>query len=167
VIKGPEPKLSVDKAQFISAVKEALYAGMIMAYAQGFGLMQMASQEYQYQLDMRNIAKVWRAGCIIRADILDDMMRAFERDRELDNLLLDDYFRDEVVPRQGAIRYVIGKAIQAGIPVYGFSATLAYFDALRSERLPANLIQAQRDYFGAHTYRRLDQEGIFHTEWTA
>jgi 6-phosphogluconate dehydrogenase len=165
VIMGPETKLSVDKTQMINAVREALYAGVVIAYSQGFGLMTLASEEYDYDLDMKNIAKIWRAGCIIRAKLLDDIMRAFNRDKALENLLMDPFFKGEVVPRQGAMRYVIKHAVEAGIPVYAFYASLAYFDAFRSERLPANLTQAQRDYFGAHTYRRIDQEGTFHTEW--
>jgi 6-phosphogluconate dehydrogenase len=125
----------------------------------------VASEEYDYDLDMQMIAKIWRAGCIIRADLLDDIMKAFDRDPGLVNLLLDDDFREAVVSRQGDLRHVIINGIKLGIPVYALSSALAYFDAYRTERLPANLIQAQRDYFGAHTYRRLDKEGSFHTDW--
>ncbi len=164
-ITGPKPAFSGDVRQLIEAAKEALFASMILAYTQGFGLMRLASQEFDYDLDMRNIAKIWRAGCIIRADMLDDIMRAFERDKDLTNLMLDAYFKDIVVHRQGAIRHVITTAIGMGIPIYAMSATLGYFDSYRTARLPANLTQAQRDYFGAHTYRRLDKEGSFHTDW--
>ena len=164
-VAGPTPGFSGDRRQLLDAAKEALYASVILSYAQGFGLMQLASEEYSYAFDMKKIAKIWRAGCIIRADLLENVMRAYDRDQALSNLLLDDHFREEVVPRQGALRYVVTTAIGMGIPVYGLSSALAYFDAYRSARLPANLIQAQRDYFGAHTYRRLDREGNFHTDW--
>jgi 6-phosphogluconate dehydrogenase len=164
-INGPTPAFSGNQRQLIDAVKEALYASVILSYTQGFGLMALASEEYNYALDMKKIAKIWRAGCIIRADLLDDIMRAYDRDQALKNLLMDEHFREGVVRRQGAIRYVLTTAIGMGIPVYALSSALAYFDAYRSARLPANLTQAQRDYFGAHTYRRLDKEGTFHTEW--
>jgi len=127
--------------------------------------MALASAEYDYHLDMQRIAKIWRAGCIIRADLLDDIMRAFERSDKLTNLLLDKDFSEIVVHRQGALRYVISTAMVLGIPVYAMSSALAYFDSLRTAQLPANLIQAQRDYFGAHTYQRVDREGVFHTNW--
>ncbi len=164
-LKGPDPEFKGDAQQLINAVKEALYAGMILAYAQGFSLMALASQEYAYNLDMQKIAKIWRAGCIIRADLLDDIMRAYDRSESLENLLFDADFRGTVLHRQGAMRYVISTAVSLGIPVYALSSALGYFDALRSARLPANLTQAQRDYFGAHTYRRVDKEGTFHTAW--
>jgi 6-phosphogluconate dehydrogenase len=166
ILKGPVPRFKEDeKEQLIEAVKHALYASKIISYAQGFGLLSLASAEYEYDLDMRTVAKIWRAGCIIRADLLDDIMSAFERHRDLSNLLLDEHFKEEVVRRQGAMRYVISTAVGMGIPIYAMSAALGYFDAFRTARLPANLTQAQRDYFGAHTYRRLDREGSFHTEW--
>jgi 6-phosphogluconate dehydrogenase len=166
ILKGPVPRFKEDeKEQLIEAVKHALYASKIISYAQGFGLLSLASAEYEYDLDMREVAKIWRAGCIIRADLLDDIMSAFERHRDLSNLLLDEHFKEEVVRRQGAMRYVISTAVGMGIPIYAMSAALGYFDAFRTARLPANLTQAQRDYFGAHTYRRLDKEGSYHTEW--
>jgi len=166
ILKGPVPHFKEDeKGQLIEAVKHALYASKIISYAQGFGLLSLASAEYEYGLDLRTVAKIWRAGCIIRADLLDDIMSAFERNRDLSNLLLDEHFKEEVVRRQGAMRYVISTAVGMGIPIYAMSAALGYFDAFRTARLPANLTQAQRDYFGAHTYRRLDREGSFHTEW--
>jgi 6-phosphogluconate dehydrogenase len=164
-IAGPSPAFSGDRQQLIDAVKEALYVGIILSYAQGFGLMQFASDEYAYELDMQKIAKIWRAGCIIQASLLYDIMRAYDRQPALPNLLLDDYFSEVVINRQGALRYVITTAIGMGIPVYALSSALAYFDAYRTARLPANLTQAQRDYFGAHTYRRVDKEGSFHTQW--
>jgi len=162
---GPQPQFSGERNQFIDAVKEAFYASVIIAYTQGFALMADASKEYSYQLDLKRVAKIWRAGCIIRADLLEDIMQAYDRTNGLTNLLLDEVLSDIVIHRQGALRYVISTAVRMGIPVYAFSASLAYFDALRTSRLPANLIQAQRDYFGAHTYQRLDKEGTFHTEW--
>ena len=167
LIKGPALAFRGETEQMTEAIKEALYAAMIISYAQGFALMAEASREYGYDLDLKRIAKIWRAGCIIRADVLDDFMRAFDRNEGLENLLLDENFRDIVMHRQGALRYVVSNAITLGIPVYALSSALAYFDAFRSERLPANLTQAQRDYFGAHTYQRVDQEGTFHTEWEA
>ncbi|MBE3119407.1 MAG: NADP-dependent phosphogluconate dehydrogenase, partial [Candidatus Atribacteria bacterium] len=134
--------------------------------AQGLGMLKIASDEYKYELNMGAIAKIWRAGCIIRADLLGDIMSAYQRDPALVNLLLDESFRIAVESRQEAWRFVVQTAVGLGIPVLALGASLAYFDAYRSERLPANLTQAQRDYFGAHTYRRIDREGTFHTEWT-
>ncbi len=167
-LKGPLPTFKADKrGQFIEAAKHALFASKIISYAQGFGLLKAASDEYQYNLNLKSVAKIWRAGCIIRAELLDDIMAAYDRDPGLTNLLFDDYFREQVVRRQGAMRYVITTAVGMGIPVYALSAALGYFDSFRTARLPANLTQAQRDYFGAHTYRRLDKEGSFHTEWEA
>jgi len=167
-IKGPEPTFKEDRRQqLIDASKHALYASKIISYAQGFDLLREASDAYEYHLDMKNIAKIWRAGCIIRADLLDEIMAAFDRNQALENLLFDEYFQDQVIKRQGAMRYVITTAVGMGIPVYALSSALGYFDAFRTARLPANLTQAQRDYFGAHTYRRLDMEGSFHTEWEA
>jgi 6-phosphogluconate dehydrogenase len=149
----------------VNAACDALYASKITSYAQGLGLLRLASDEYGYGLQPGNIAKIWRAGCIIRASLLGDIMAAFRRSPALTNLLLDDAFRDAIGQRQEAWRFVVQTAIGLGIPVLAMSASLAYFDAYRSERLPANLTQAQRDYFGAHTYRRVDKPGVFHTEW--
>jgi 6-phosphogluconate dehydrogenase len=165
LIDGPSPTFIGDREVLLAACKHALFAGLVLAFTQGFGLMQLASQEYEYALDMQVIAKIWRAGCIIRADLLDDIMQAYGRDPGLLNLLFDEDFNKAVAKRQGALRYVLINAIRMGVPVYALSSALAYFDAYRTERLPANLTQAQRDYFGAHTYRRLDKEGSFHTQW--
>jgi 6-phosphogluconate dehydrogenase len=165
LIDGPELDFNGDRKELVSAAKDALYASIIIAYTQGFTLMQLASDEYDYALDMQQVAKIWRAGCIIRARLLDDIMQAYDREPQLSNLLMDEQLRAKVVDRQGAMRKVITTAIGLGIPVYALSAAMAYFDAFRTARLPANLTQAQRDYFGAHTYRRLDKEGSFHTEW--
>ncbi len=155
-----------DRKQLINDVRDALYAAKICSYAQGMGLLRAASDEYGYNLKYGEIAKLWRAGCIIRARFLNDITAAYERNPELTNLMLDPYFRGEILERQAALRRVVGTAVGLGIPCLAFSASLAYFDAYRTERLPANLTQAQRDYFGAHTYRRTDKPGSFHTEWT-
>jgi 6-phosphogluconate dehydrogenase len=165
VLRGPAPKYTGDRERMIDAARDALYASKITSYAQGLGLLSLASEEYGYGLRPGSIAKIWRAGCIIRASLLGDIMAAFERSPALTNLLLDDAFCDAVGQRQEAWRFVVQTAIGLGIPVLAMSASLAYFDAYRSERLPANLTQAQRDYFGAHTYRRVDKPGVFHTEW--
>ena len=146
-------------------MRAALYASKITSYAQGFGLLKQASAEYKYDLQMGAIARVWRAGCIIRATLLTDIMAAYQRNGSLANLLLDGAFCDAVHQRQSSWRFVIQVAVELGIPVPAMGASLAYFDAYRSERLPANLTQGQRDYFGAHTYRRVDKPGTFHTEW--
>ncbi len=167
LLDGPELSFNDgEQMQLIDATKHALYASKVISYAQGFGLLRLASEEYDYGLNMRTVAKIWRAGCIIQADLLEDIMRAFDHNPELTNLLLNEQFRDKVVSRQGALRYVVSTAIRMGIPIYAMSSALGYFDALRSARLPANLTQAQRDYFGAHTYRRVDKEGSFHTDWS-
>ncbi len=165
LIRGPENRYSGDRQRLIDAARDALYASKITSYAQGLGLLRIASEEYKYDLRLGEIAKIWRAGCIIRASLLNDIMAAYEGSPGLVNLLLDDAFREAVERRQGAWRFAVQTAVGMGIPVLALSASLAYFDAYRSERLPANLTQAQRDYFGAHTFRRVDREGIFHTEW--
>ena len=165
VLRGPAPSYGGSKQRLIDAARAALYASKITSYAQGLGLLRLASQEYQYDLKPGAIAKIWRAGCIIRATLLGDITAAFDRNPRLVNLLLDDAFREAVESRQAAWRLVVQTAVELGIPVLAMSASLAYFDAYRSERLPANLTQAQRDYFGAHTYRRVDKGGVFHTEW--
>ncbi|MBE3040123.1 MAG: NADP-dependent phosphogluconate dehydrogenase, partial [Chloroflexi bacterium] len=166
IIRGPKPEYKGDRQRLIDAARDALYASKITSYAQGLGLLKIASDEYKYDLHLSEIVKIWRAGCIIRADLLGDIMSAYQRDPALVNLLLDESFRIAVESRQEAWRFVVQTAVGMGIPALALSASLAYFDAYRSERLPANLTQAQRDYFGAHTYRRIDREGTFHTEWT-
>jgi len=165
LLRGPAVRYTGDRQRLIDAARDALYASKITSYAQGLGLLRLASEEYGFGLKPGDIAKVWRAGCIIRASLLGDIMAAFQRDPDLVNLLLDPIFRDAIEWRQDAWRFVVQTAIGLGIPVLAMSASLAYFDAYRSERLPANLTQAQRDYFGAHTYRRVDKPGVFHTEW--
>lgn len=165
ILRGPTPVFKGDKQAFIKAVEDALYASKITSYAQGLALMRIASEEYKYDLHPGDIARIWRAGCIIRATLLADITAAYERNPSLVNLLLDDAFRHAVESRQESWRTVVQTAVGMGIPVPAISSSLAYFDAYRSERLPANMTQAQRDYFGAHTYRRVDKEGVFHTDW--
>jgi 6-phosphogluconate dehydrogenase len=165
LIRGPMSQYSGDRQRLIDAARDALYASKITSYAQGLGLLRLASDEYGYNFQPGAIAKIWRAGCIIRASLLGEITEAFGRDPGLVNLLLDEVFRGAIERRQEAWRFVLQTAIGLGVPVLAMSASLAYFDAYRSERLPANLTQAQRDYFGAHTYRRTDRPGVFHTNW--
>ena len=166
VLTGPEPKITDDAKNVIQWVREALYAAKICSYAQGFGLMRAASKEYGYNLNYGEIARIWRGGCIIRARFLNDIRQAFTRNPDLSNLMIDPEFAQGMNARQSSLRKVVALAAESGIPSLAFSSALAYYDAYRSARLPANLTQAQRDYFGAHTYRRVDREGTFHTEWT-
>jgi 6-phosphogluconate dehydrogenase len=165
VLKGPVPQFDDDKSVFINAVRAALFAAKICSYAQGFALLKAASAEYNYNLDYGDIAKIWRGGCIIQARFLNDIRRAFADNPDLENLLMDAEFGQAVEQRQDALRKVVVYAIQNGIPIPALASALAYYDGYRSARLPANVTQAQRDYFGAHTYRRLDKEGSFHTQW--
>lgn len=158
-------ELQGDKAEFVEKIRQALYFSKIMSYAQGFAQLRQASKEYDWQLPFGEIAKIWRAGCIIRAQFLQKITDAYEKNDDLENLLLDDYFFDITVKYQQAVRDVVALAVQAGVPVPTFSSAIAYFDSYRAEKLPANIIQAQRDYFGAHTYKRTDREGIFHYNW--
>ena len=164
-LPSPQQKYEGDPAELIDAVENALYASKVTSYAQGLAMLRMASQEYNYDLNIRDIAKIWRAGCIIRASLLGDIMDAYERDPQLVNLMLDEAFKSAILERLDDWRKVVQIAVGLGIPVPAMSGALSYFDAYRSERLPANLIQAQRDYFGAHTYRRVDKDGVFHTQW--
>lgn len=166
VLTGPEPGISDDAESVITWVRDALYAAKICSYAQGFALMRAASKEYGYNLNYGEIARIWRGGCIIRARFLNDIRQAFTRNPDLSNLMVDPEFAQAMNARQSSLRKVAALAAESGIPSLAFSSALAYYDAYRSARLPANLTQAQRDYFGAHTYRRLDREGAFHTEWT-
>jgi 6-phosphogluconate dehydrogenase len=156
---------SVDDEQFIEAVRQALYASKICSYAQGFYQMQAASGEYGWDLNLGDLALIWRGGCIIRAAFLERIKEAFDRDPGLENLLLNAYFRKAVASCQKGWRQVVSTAARIGLPTPAISAALNYYDGYRSARLPHNLLQAQRDYFGAHKYERLDREGIFHTEW--
>jgi 6-phosphogluconate dehydrogenase len=165
ILSGPNGKYTGDRQKLIDAVRAALYTSKICSYAQGMALLKTASAEYNYNLDLGGIARIWRAGCIIRAELLDDITHAYRRNPNLSNLLVDDEFKQAVQSRQEAWRFAIKTAIDLGTPVPAMSASLAYFDAYRSARLPANLIQAQRDYFGAHTFERTDKAGSFHADW--
>ena len=163
-LKGPGNMDTVSK-DFVEAVRRALYASKICAYAQGFGLIREASKQYGWNIKLGEIAKIFRGGCIIRAQFLNQITRAYEKNSDLVNLLMEEYFRDIVGNYQVEWREVVKLAISAGISVPAFSSALAYYDSYRSEELPMNLLQAQRDYFGAHTYQRIDKEGIYHTHW--
>jgi 6-phosphogluconate dehydrogenase len=154
-----------DKKQFIESVRRALYCSKICSYAQGMALIKLASAEYKYSIPLAKAASIWRAGCIIRAVFLEDITAAYDENPDLANLLLAPKFRDMISRYQADWRQAVTEAIQRGIPTPGFSASLAYYDSYRSPRLPANLIQAQRDLFGAHTYQRLDRPGVFHSNW--
>lgn len=166
ILSGPKTDaFTGDKTEFIEAVRRALFASKIVSYAQGFAQMRAASDEYGWDLKYGNIAMIFRGGCIIRSRFLQNIKDAYDKDSGLKNLLLDDYFKSVVEEYQDAWREVVSIAVKYGIPVPGFSSALAYFDSYRTERLPANLLQAQRDYFGAHTFKRLDKEGTFHHEW--
>jgi len=166
ILTGPKPAITETPDVVIDWVRDALYVAKICSYAQGFGMMQSASHEYAYDLNLAELARIWRGGCIIRARFLNDIRQAFLRNPDLPNLLIDPDFAKIVNSRQEALRKVVALAATHGIPALAFSSALAYYDAYRSNRLPANLTQAQRDYFGAHTYRRVDREGTFHTQWT-
>ena len=167
-LTGPAPNFSGDREAFIEQIHDALYASKICSYAQGFQLMAGAAEEFGWELDFGRIALLWRGGCIIRARFLEDIKAAFDRDQQLPNLLLDNYFKDAVAAAQDSWRAVIKTAIDWGVPVPSMSAALNYYDSYRCARLPANLLQAQRDYFGAHSYERLDKPRgeFFHTDWT-
>jgi 6-phosphogluconate dehydrogenase len=166
-LDGPTTKaFSGDRAGFIAAVGKALYLSKIVSYAQGFAQLRAASEEYDWQLDYGTIAQIWRGGCIIRARFLQNITEAYAEDDSLPNLLLAPYFRDIAQKYQAALREVVTAAITAGVPVPCFSSAIAYYDGYRSERLPANLIQAQRDFFGAHTFERVDEKGSFHEDWS-
>ncbi len=165
VLKGPSAQFEGDKQQFIDQTRQALYASKICSYAQGFVQMAVAAQEHDWPLNFGDIALLWRGGCIIRARFLDRIKEAFDADPKLENLLLAPYFTEAVEKAQPAWRSVVSTAVTLGISVPAFSAALAYFDGYRQERLPANLLQAQRDYFGAHTYERTDKPGTFHSDW--
>ncbi|HEU4754720.1 MAG TPA: NADP-dependent phosphogluconate dehydrogenase, partial [Armatimonadota bacterium] len=168
VLSGPDPaRMGVDRGRLVDQVRQALYAAKVCSYAQGMALLRIASQEYGYNLNLAEIGRIWKGGCIIRARLLDQISRAYRRNPALANLLVDEEFRAQIQERQEAWREVVAISARAGVPTLAMSNSLGYFDMYRSARVPANLIQAQRDYFGAHTYQRVDREGVFHTEWTA
>lgn len=168
ILSGPMPTFSGDKNEFVEKIRKALYASKICSYAQGYQLMRAAAEEYEWDLKYGEIALMWREGCIIRAQFLGRIKEAFDKNPDLQNLLLDDYFKNVIENNQAAWRDVVSTAVANGIPVPAFSSALAYYDGYRSAVLPANLLQAQRDYFGAHTYERVDKPRgeFFHTNWT-
>jgi len=167
-LRGPNPVIKGDRAKWVEAIRQALYASKIVSYAQGYLLMRAAAQQYQWNLNYGGIALMWRGGCIIRSVFLGKIKEAFDRNGKLSNLMLDPFFKKALNGSHRAWRNVVATAVKKGIPVPALSTALAFYDGYRSERLPANLLQAQRDYFGAHTYERLDQPRgqFFHTNWT-
>ena len=167
VLSGPQPVAvaGVDKRQLVADVRHALYASKICSYAQGMNLLRTAGKSYDWNLQLGRIARIWKGGCIIRAQFLDRIKQAYERNAAIANLLVDGEFAREIGERQSGWRRVVSLAVQHGVGMPTMSASLSYYDSYRRERLPANLTQAQRDFFGAHTYQRLDREGTFHTEW--
>jgi 6-phosphogluconate dehydrogenase len=165
IIHGPDEQFSGDREKFLQAIHDALYASKICSYAQGFALMKAASNEYGWNLNFGEVALLWRGGCIIRAGFLDRIKEAYVRNPQLPNLLVDEFFWSVLGRVQANWRFVVKTCKGLGIPTPAFSASLDYFDSYRRAVLPANLLQAQRDYFGAHTYERIDRAGVFHTDW--
>ena len=165
VLAGPVPSFAGDKQAALDDLRNALYASKICSYAQGFALMKEAGRQYGWDLDFGTIALMWRGGCIIRARFLGRIKEAYDRDGALANLMLDPFFAQVLADAQDGWRRTVSLSAQAGVPAPAFMSALAYYDGYRAERLPASLLQAQRDYFGAHTYKRVDKEGDFHTEW--
>ena len=165
VLPKPVANVSVDKKEAIEMIRKALYFSKLMSYAQGFEQLRFASEKYDWKLQYGDLAKIWRAGCIIRARFLQNITDAYNEKLDLQNLLLDDYFLNIAKNYQESVRDLVGVAVKAGVPVPGFSAAISYYDSYRSAVLPANLTQAQRDYFGAHTYERTDRDGIYHYSW--
>ncbi len=168
ILSGPEPKFEGDRKEFLNDLKNALYASKMVSYAQGYALMSAAAEEYGWDLNYGGIALMWRGGCIIRSVFLNKIKEAFDNDPKLKNLLLDPFFKEKIEGSQASWRRVVASAVSNGIPVPALTTALAYFDGYRSEHLPANLLQAQRDYFGAHMYERVDKPRgeFFHTNWT-
>ena len=165
ILKGPGALIMVDKNELISLLEQALYFATITTYAQGMALLQKASKEYNYGLNLAEVAKIWRGGCIIRATLLEPISVAYAQQPDITNLMLSEAVSAELAGAQNGIRKVVGLAAEAGVPVPAIMASLAYYDTYRHGWLPANLLQAQRDYFGAHTYKRTDREGVFHSNW--
>jgi 6-phosphogluconate dehydrogenase len=167
-LRGPKPTIKIDRAKFVEQIRQALYASKIISYAQGYMLMRAAAEEYNWKLNWGGIALMWRGGCIIRSRFLGKIKEAFDKRPRLTNLLLDPFFKGEIRQSQVAWRNVVAVAAKKGIPCPAFSTALSFYDSIRAERLPANLLQAQRDYFGAHTYERIDKPRgeFFHTNWT-
>ncbi|GEN88504.1 MULTISPECIES: NADP-dependent phosphogluconate dehydrogenase [Oceanobacillus] len=166
VLSGPaKAEVSESKEELIEAIRQALYMSKIVSYAQGFAQMRAASEANNWNLKYGDIAMIWRGGCIIRANFLQKIKDAYDREEDLPNLMLDPYFKEIVEGYQASLRKVVSLAVQHGVAVPTFASAIAYYDSYRSENLPANLIQAQRDYFGAHTYERKDKDGVFHSQW--
>jgi 6-phosphogluconate dehydrogenase len=162
---GPGREINFNKNELVELLRDALSFSIITVFAQGMELLQKASEVYKYGFNLEDVASIWRSGCIIRASILEDICLAFEKQPSLSNLMLSDVFKEQLVELQKKLRHVACLGIDAGIPLPAFLAALTYYDSYRSSWLPGNLLQAQRDYFGAHTYERIDREGIFHTQW--
>ena len=165
-LKAPESNFKIEKAELIKQLEAALYFAMITAYAQGMALLQRASKEYNYGLNLSAVAKIWRGGCIIRASLLEQISTAYTQQPDIANLMLSDAIVNELAQSQSGIRTIVNVSAQSGVPVPAFMAALAYYDTYRHAWVPANLLQAQRDYFGAHTYKRNDREGVFHSHWS-
>ena len=165
MLKGPSPHFEGERNPIIHQIKNALYAAMIITYSQGLALLAKASNTYQYNLNLETVARIWRGGCIIRAALLEDIRSAHKSNPDLENLLFDGHLGQAVVAREADLRSVVRIGTASGLPMPGLMMALSYFDAFRSGWLPANLIMTQRDYFGAHTYERMDEEGTFHTKW--
>ncbi len=164
-MRGPAAEFDGDRKAFLASLREAMYAAVIATFAQGLAQLRVASTAYGYDLDLEAVARIWRGGCIIRAALLEDIRSAMKGRPDLPNLLLDPRFQEELAGRTPGLREVVRTAAEIGVPVPGLMASLAYLDGYRSAWSPANLIQAQRDYFGSHTYERVDAEGAFHTRW--
>jgi 6-phosphogluconate dehydrogenase len=165
LLQGPIPKWDGNRTEAVTQVRRALYAATIIAYAQGFALLARASSQYGYGLQLEDVARIWRGGCIIRAHLLTDLQEAFRREPSLPNPLLDPSLAAKVSDASNDLRTVVSQAARQGLPIPGLMAALSFLDSYRNERLPTHLIQAQRDYFGSHTYERIDAEGVFHTRW--
>jgi 6-phosphogluconate dehydrogenase len=166
ILRGPERKFSGDKKQFTAALRQAYQLAALTCYAQGFEQLRVASAEYKYNLKPADIARIWKGGCIVRARMLDPIAAAFVARPDLKNLMVDPYFSKLINETSNSLREVVKIATDLGTPGLALSTALGYIDSYRQRRLPANLLQALRDYFGAHTYRRVDKEGVFHTEWS-
>lgn len=165
ILSGGAPAANIDKQSFINKLEKSLYLSKIICYAQGMSLLRTASNEYSFNLRFNEIAQIWKGGCVIRARLLETVRKAYENNPQLTNLLVDEEFSKIANETQHGLREIVSLSSSMGIPVLAFNTSLAYYDSFRSKRLPANLLQGQRDYFGAHTYRRIDKEGIFHTQW--
>ena len=164
-LHGPVNKLKIDKKELVDSLENALYFSIITVFAQGMALLKSASEAYHYDLRLEDIPGIWREGCIIRASVLDDVMAAVSEQPLLSNLMLSGVFKEKLAVLQDNARKIVKTGIDTGIPLPAFMASLSYYDSYRSGWLPDNLLQAQRDYFGAHTYERTDRKGSFHTEW--